>query len=47
MTDMTRILNSVHTSNESLQRHRVLLSVDTNIESDSSEHGDMTELTPI
>jgi hypothetical protein len=47
MTELTPIMNSVHTSNDSLQRQRELLSVDTIIENDCSEHGDMTELTPI
>jgi hypothetical protein len=46
MTEMTPILNSVHTSNDSLQRRRVLLSVVTSIESDCSEKGDMTDMTP-
>jgi hypothetical protein len=47
MTELTPILNSVHTSKESLRRRRVPLSVVTSKKSDSSEQGDMTELTPI
>jgi hypothetical protein len=47
MNEMTSILNSVHTSNDSLQRRRVTLSVVNFIESDCSEQGDMTKLTPI
>jgi hypothetical protein len=47
MMELTPILNSVHTSNNSLQRRRVPLSVVTSIENDCSEQGDMTEMTPI
>jgi hypothetical protein len=47
MTKLTRILNSVHTSKDSLQRQRVQLSVVIIVESDCSEQGGMTELTPI
>jgi hypothetical protein len=47
MTEMTPIVNSVHTSNDSLQRRRLLLSVVTRIDSDCSEPGDMMEMTPI
>jgi hypothetical protein len=36
------MLNSVHTSNESLQRRSVRLSMVTSIDSDFSEQGDMT-----
>jgi hypothetical protein len=42
---MTPILNSVHTSNDSLQRRGVSLSVVTSIKRDYSEQGDMTKLT--
>jgi hypothetical protein len=37
----------VHTSNDSLQRRRVPLSVVTIIVHNCTEQGDMTELTPI
>jgi hypothetical protein len=47
MTELTWILNIVPTSKDILQRHRVLLSVVTIIESDCREHADITELTPI
>jgi hypothetical protein len=47
MTELTTILNSAHKINDSLQRRRKLLSVDTSIESDCSAQVDMTELTPI
>jgi hypothetical protein len=47
MTEITPILNNVHTSNENLNRRRVPLRVVTSIESDCSEQSDMTELTPI
>jgi hypothetical protein len=47
MMEMTPIQNSVHTSNESVQRRRVPLSVVNSIESDCSEQVDMTEMTPI
>jgi hypothetical protein len=47
MTKLNPILNSVHTSNDSLQRRRVLLSVVIIIECDSRGHDVMTELTPI
>jgi hypothetical protein len=47
MTELTWILNSVPTSKDSLQRHRVLLIVVTIKESDPGVHADMTELTPI
>jgi hypothetical protein len=47
MTEMTLILSSVHTSNDSLQNRRVPISVVTRIESDCSEQGDMRKLTPI
>jgi hypothetical protein len=40
-------MNSVKLSNDSLQRKRVPLSVVTIIESECSEQGDMTEMTPI
>jgi hypothetical protein len=40
-------VNSVHTSNDSLQRRSVPLSVVNSIESDCSEKGDMTEQPPI
>jgi hypothetical protein len=44
---MTRIMTSVHTSIDSLQRRRVPLSLVTSIESDCSELGVMMEMTPI
>jgi hypothetical protein len=44
---MNEIMNSVHTSNDSLQRRRVSLSVVTSIETEFSEQGDMTEMSPI
>jgi hypothetical protein len=47
LTELTPILKSVHTSNNSLQRRRVPLSVVTSIEIGCSELGDMTEVTPI
>jgi hypothetical protein len=47
MTKKNQIMNSVHTSNESLQRRRVSLRVVTIIESDCSVQDDMTELTQI
>jgi hypothetical protein len=47
MTEMTPKMNSVHTSNDSLQRRRVPLSVVTSIASDCSEQLYMTEMTPI
>jgi hypothetical protein len=47
MTELTPIVNSVHTFNDSLQRRRVPLSVVTSIEIVFSEHNDMTELTLI
>jgi hypothetical protein len=40
-------VKSVHTSNNSLQRRGVPLSMVTSIESDYSELGDMTEMIPI
>jgi hypothetical protein len=42
-----KIVNSVHTSDDSLQRRRVPLSMVTSIESDYSEQNDMTEMTPM
>jgi hypothetical protein len=47
MTEMTPILLSVHTTNDSFQRRRVPLSLVIIIESGCREHGDMTELIPI
>jgi hypothetical protein len=47
MTELTPILNSVHTSDDNLQKRRVRLSVVTIIESEGSEHDDITELTLI
>jgi hypothetical protein len=47
MTEMTPIMNNVHTFNDSLHRRRVPLSVVTSIASDCSAQGDITELTPI
>jgi hypothetical protein len=47
MTERTPIVNSVHTSNDSLQKRRVSLTVVSRIESDCSEEGDTTELTKI
>jgi hypothetical protein len=47
ITELSPILNSVHISNDSLQRRRVPLSVTAIIESDCSEESDMTELTLI
>jgi hypothetical protein len=47
MTELTPILNSVHTSNDSLQRRPVPLRMVTSIESECSELGDVTEMTPI
>jgi hypothetical protein len=47
MTELTLILNSVHTSNDSLQRRRVPLRMVTSIESDCSEQGDKTEIIRI
>jgi hypothetical protein len=47
LTELTQILNSVHTIDDSLLIRRVPLSVLTNIESDSSKLVDMTEMTPI
>jgi hypothetical protein len=47
MTEMTPILNSVHTFNDSLHRRSVPISVVTSIECDSSEQGDMTEMIAI
>jgi hypothetical protein len=47
MTERTSIGNSVHTSNNSMQRRRVPLSLVTSMESDCSEQGDMTERTAI
>jgi hypothetical protein len=44
---MTLIVNSVHMSNYSLHRRRLLLSVVLSIESESSELDDMTVVTPI
>jgi hypothetical protein len=46
-TELTTILNSVHTPNESLHRRRVTLRVVTSIESECSDQVDMTEITPI
>jgi hypothetical protein len=47
MTELTPILNRLHTYNESLQRRGISLSVVTSIKRDYSEQGDMTKLTPI
>jgi hypothetical protein len=47
MTELTPILNSVHTPNDRFQKRIVLLSVVTIIESDCSEQSDMTEMTTI
>jgi hypothetical protein len=47
MTKPTPILNSVNTSRDSLPRSHVPLSVVNNIESDCSEQGGMTKVTPI
>jgi hypothetical protein len=47
IAEMTPIMNSVHTSNDSLQERRVQLSVVSRKESYCSEQGDMTELTLI
>jgi hypothetical protein len=47
MTNLTPIVNSVHTYNDSLQRRRVPLSVFTSTESDRSELDDITHMTPI
>jgi hypothetical protein len=42
MTEITPILNSVHMSNERLNRRRLPLSVVPSIESECSDQGDMT-----
>jgi hypothetical protein len=47
MTEMIKILNSVHKSNDLMQRRRVPLSVVSSIESECSELGAMTEKTLI
>jgi hypothetical protein len=47
LTELITILNSVHTSNDSLHRRRVTLSVVTSIQSDCREHDDISEMTPI
>jgi hypothetical protein len=47
MTERTSIVNSVHTSNDSLQSRRVPLSLVSSMECECSEQGDMTEWTPI
>jgi hypothetical protein len=47
VTELTSILKSVHTFNDSSQRRSVQLSVVTSIESDCSVQGFMTERTPI
>jgi hypothetical protein len=47
MTEMTPIVTSMHTSNDSLQKRRVPLGAVTSIEIDSSDHSDMMEMTPI
>jgi hypothetical protein len=44
---MTPIVNNIHTSNDSLQRLRVPLSVVTRIERECSQQGDTTEMIPI
>jgi hypothetical protein len=46
MTDMTAIVNSVHTYNESLHRRCLPLSVLPRTESECSEQGYMTDMTP-
>jgi hypothetical protein len=45
MTELTPILNSVHTYKDSLQILSVPLSVFTSIESDCRERGEMMEMT--
>jgi hypothetical protein len=47
MTGRNPIVHLVHTTNDSFQERRVPHTVFTRIESDVSELGDMTELTPI
>jgi hypothetical protein len=46
LTELTPIWNSVHTSNDRLQRRRVPLSGVTNLESGCCVQVDMTEMTP-
>jgi hypothetical protein len=45
--ELTPLLNSVHTSNDSFQKRRVPLRVVTSIQSDCREHNEVTELTAI
>jgi tetrahydromethanopterin S-methyltransferase subunit F len=47
MTEINKIVNNVHTSNDSLQRRRVLRSGVNSKESDCSVQGAMMEMTQI
>jgi hypothetical protein len=47
MSELTWIRNSVHLSNDSLQRPRVPLNMVRSNKVECSEQGDMAELTPI
>jgi hypothetical protein len=42
-----RIINSVHTSTESLHRRGMTLSLATNVKGAAEPEGDITELTPM
>jgi hypothetical protein len=47
LTELTTILNSVHTSKNLLETRRVPINVVTIIQIECSEQGDITEMTPI